>query len=209
MTVVAVNTAAGAAVATRRIPIRYKQPVSLCQSLRHADQKLILNTALRFPRKSKLLLQLVRAARRRRRERVPAGVELDVWDGQLGSKRTQLTKRPSTIEVSHKPLVGLLGLARLCKLDNALALALLALVEHLGERDVADRLEELDEVLVCCRPRELGVRRAVTRKLTLRTQICWLGSAGTAVSPADWTTGVAGSGGGGAGAATGDVKLGL
>jgi hypothetical protein len=72
----------------------------------------------------------------------------------------QLTKRVSAIHISHEPLGRLARLARLSELDDSLAFALLADVQHLGERDVADGFEELDKVFVRRCPGQLDVSRS-------------------------------------------------
>ena len=92
------------------------------------------------------------------------------------------------IEAHHAPVE--LGNGRLCladggELHDADALGAAVLEEDLGLVDHARRLEELHQVLVRRRPRQLqhvcgqhSQPKCALATLTFLTKICWLGSAG-------------------------------
>ena len=76
-----------------------------------------------------------------------------------------------------------LSFGDLSELNDTAALRASTLEENLGKLDLAGRLKELDKVFIGSRPRQLHMRVKTTRshksfrKRTLRTIICWLGSA--------------------------------
>ena len=91
---------------------------------------------------------------------------------------TTLVTEPAAETPSDSDCLG-----DLRELHDAAALRARALEEDLRELDLARRLEQLDEVLVRRRPRQLHPYISVAppphqaTRLTLRTMICWLGSA--------------------------------
>lgn len=74
---------------------------------------------------------------------------------ELVARRARLTQWPSSIHIPAKLLPCRLGLCRLCELNHALPSTSIAIEQDLRDDDIADRLEELYQVLVRRRPREL------------------------------------------------------
>jgi hypothetical protein len=122
------------------------------------------------------------------------------WEG-YGKGKTR-TQRSPAVHVLLELRDRRLRLADLRELHDAAALGARAVEQNLRELDLARRLEQLDQILVRRRPRELHApqpqsislhphpstnknakKRRKTTTRTLRTIICWLGSPSTNAPP--------------------------